>query len=61
MGLFPGLAICLLAVGFNLLGEFLRDLLDRPTPARYRCRVIAKFHSPISKCLGYFKQTCIDR
>jgi peptide/nickel transport system permease protein len=28
MGLFPGLAICLLAVGFNLLGDFLRDLLD---------------------------------
>lgn len=25
---FPGLAICLLVVGFNLLGDFLRDLLD---------------------------------
>jgi hypothetical protein len=28
MGLFPGLAICLLAVGFNLLGDFLHDLLN---------------------------------
>ncbi|MDH5694892.1 MAG: ABC transporter permease, partial [Gammaproteobacteria bacterium] len=25
---FPGLAICLLVVGFNLVGDFLRDLLD---------------------------------
>ncbi len=25
---FPGLAICLLVVGFNLLGDFMRDLLD---------------------------------
>ena len=25
---FPGLAICALVVGFNLLGDFLRDLLD---------------------------------
>ncbi len=25
---FPGLAICLLVVGFNLMGDFLRDLLD---------------------------------
>jgi len=25
---FPGLAICVLVVGFNLVGDFLRDLLD---------------------------------
>jgi peptide/nickel transport system permease protein len=25
---FPGLAICLLVVGFNLVGDYLRDLLD---------------------------------
>lgn len=25
---FPGLAICMFVVGFNLLGDFLRDLLD---------------------------------
>ncbi len=25
---FPGLAICLLVVGFNLFGDFVRDLLD---------------------------------
>lgn len=25
---FPGLAICILVVGFNLVGDFLRDLLD---------------------------------
>lgn len=25
---FPGLALCLLVVGFNLFGDFLRDLLD---------------------------------
>jgi peptide/nickel transport system permease protein len=25
---FPGLAICMLVVGFNLVGDFLRDVLD---------------------------------
>jgi ABC-type dipeptide/oligopeptide/nickel transport system permease subunit len=32
MGLFPGLAICLLVVGFNLLDDFLRDLLAPRLP-----------------------------
>ena len=25
---FPGMAICVLVVGFNLVGDFLRDVLD---------------------------------
>ena len=34
IALFPGLAICLTVVGFNLLGDALRDLLDPRGSAR---------------------------
>jgi peptide/nickel transport system permease protein len=34
IALFPGLAICLTVVGFNLFGDALRDLLDPRGGAR---------------------------
>ncbi|MEO5902603.1 MAG: ABC transporter permease subunit, partial [Gemmatimonadaceae bacterium] len=43
--IYPGLAISLAVIGFNLLGDGLRDILDPRTPRAHR--VVAGLSEPV--------------